>query len=65
VVLIPPGANHEVTFSARVAWRKDFGARAVRSYPTGMGLALDEVNDRVAVAFHEATRFLASGGAAI
>jgi CheY-like chemotaxis protein len=62
-VLKPPGAGEEVTVRARVAWRKDFAARAVRSYPTGMGLAIEEMTERVARAFGEATRLLASGEA--
>ena len=65
LVMMPPGCTHEIELHARVAWRKDFAARAVRSYPTGMGLAIDDISDRIAVIFEEAARILASGSGPI
>jgi len=58
--LTPPGALRQVSLRAHVAWRKDFAERAVRSYPTGMGVALHEMPARVQMVFEEAARLLAS-----
>ena len=65
LVMMPPGCTYEIEARARVAWRKDFASRAVRSYPTGMGLAIDDMSDRIAVIFEEAARILASGSGPI
>jgi hypothetical protein len=65
LVLMPPGCNHEIEVHARVAWRKDFAARAVRSYPTGMGLAIDDMSERIVAIFEESARILASGSGPI
>ena len=65
LVLMPPGCTHEIEVRGRVAWRKDFAARAVRSYPTGMGLAMDDMTDRVVAIFEESARILASGSGPI
>src|SRR5262249_10622380 len=58
VMLRLPGAAEAAEVRGRVAWRKDFSARAVRSYPTGMGLALDEMSEANQRLFAQATELL-------
>jgi DNA-binding response OmpR family regulator len=57
----PPGCDGALELPARIAWRKEFAARAVRSYPTGMGLAFDNMTRELEALFERACRTLASG----
>jgi CheY-like chemotaxis protein len=58
----PPLAPAEIRLRAHVAWRKEFAARRVRSYPTGMGLAFGPHSTEAQEVIDRAVAHLAAGG---
>jgi DNA-binding response OmpR family regulator len=58
----PPGMTNPISCRGQVAWRKDFGQRALRTAPTGMGIKLLEPDETVRQAMTQAAKLLATQG---